>query len=201
MELLRRVFGPSQAEIWEKLAAEVGGDFTRGNGFSRPTRVDVHVGQWTVTLDTFSIKGAIYTRMRAPYVNADDFRFTIYRHGPFSDLGKRLGMEDLTIGDPEFDRQFIVKSNDPAKIKTLLTDQSLRAAFIAQPSLFLEIRDDEGWFGTTFPEGVDELHFMVAGLITDLDRLKALYDLFGELLHELCRMGSAYEDDPRVSLL
>jgi hypothetical protein len=198
MELMRRLFGPSQAEIWERLAREVGGDFTKG-GFARPARVDVRVGEWTITLDTFSIRGAVCTRMRAPYVNPDGFRFTVYRHGPFSDLGKLLGMQDLAIGDAEFDQRFIVKSNDEAKVRRLLNDR-IRAAIMAQPSMFLEVRDDEGWFGTTFPDGVDELHFMVLGLITDLDRLKTLYGLFGDVLHELCRMGSAYEDDPHVTL-
>jgi hypothetical protein len=51
------------------------------------------------------------------------------------------------------------------------------------------VKDDEGWFGTKFPDGVDELHFAVAGVIKDIDRLKGLYDLFAETLDELCPPG------------
>jgi hypothetical protein len=36
------------------------------------------------------------------------------------------------------------------------------------------------------------------GLVTDVDRLKQLYDLFSETLDEPCKMGSAYKDDPEV---
>ena len=50
--------------------------------------------------------------MRAPYVNPDGFRFTIYRQGVFSDIGKWLGMQDVTVGCPEFDEAFIIKGNN-----------------------------------------------------------------------------------------
>jgi hypothetical protein len=62
------------------------------------------------------------------------------------------------------------------------------------------VKDDEGWFGESFPEGVDELHFQVIGIIKEIDRLKALYGLFGEVLNNLCLIGSAYEDEPGVKL-
>ena len=47
--------------------------------------------------------------MRAPYINPEGFRFTIYRKGFFSGLGKLLGMQDIEIGDPEFDEAFIIQ--------------------------------------------------------------------------------------------
>ena len=56
------------------------------------------------------------------------------------------------------------------------------------------------WFGAKFGEGIDELHFQVIGVITDIDRLKLLYELFAEVLNHLCAIGSAYEDDPEVEL-
>jgi hypothetical protein len=37
-------------------------------------------------------------------------------------------------------------------------------------------------------------------VIKDLDRLRALFDLFAEVLHQLCVIGSAYESDPGVRL-
>ena len=58
--------------------------------------------------------------MRAPYVNPEGFRFTIYRKGLFSDLGKLLGMQDIEVGDPEFDEAFIIKGNDESKVRDAL---------------------------------------------------------------------------------
>jgi hypothetical protein len=62
------------------------------------------------------------------------------------------------------------------------------------------VRDDEGWFGTKFPDGVDERHFAVTGIIKDLDRLTLIYELFAETLDELCRIGAAVTTPPNVKL-
>ena len=138
--------------------------------------------------------------MRAPYVNPEGFRFTVYRKGLFSELGKLLGMQDIEVGDPEFDEAFIVKGNDESKVRELFADPEVRSLVQAQPQIHLEVKDSEGWFGPSFPEDVDELHFQVVGVIKDVDRLKALFDLFAAVLDRLCRIGSAYKQDPGVSL-
>lgn len=203
MGLLRNLFGPSQAEIWQQLAQEIGANCS-GNGFWTGTKVTARHNQWTITLDTFTESSgehsSTYTRMRAPYVNQDGFRFTIYRHGLFTDLGKWLGMQDVEVGHPQFDADFVIKGNDEKKLRELFANPQLRSLISFQPAIQLTVKDDEGWFGTTFPEGVDELYFQAGGVIKDLDRLKLLYDLFAETLEHLCRIGSAYEGDPKVVL-
>jgi hypothetical protein len=40
----------------------------------------------------------------------------------------------------------------------------------------------------------------VVGVIKDVERLKALFELFSETLDQLCRIGSAYERAPDVKL-
>ena len=51
-----------------------------------------------------------------------------------------------------------------------------------------------------FPSGVDELYFAVPAVIKDVERLKALYELFSETLEQLCRIGEAYEKGPEMKL-
>lgn len=203
MGLLRQRFQPSGAALWKQLAEQIGGRFVAGD-FLHADRVEAHIGEWTVTLDTSTeavgLASVTITRLRAPYVNKDGFRFALYQKGAFSELAKRLGMQDILIGDPEFDAAYILKGNDEARLRALFAEASLRQQIRQQPGISLEIKDDEGWFATHFPEGVDELYCQVSGVLTDLDRLKALYDLFGAVLHQLCRIGSAYEDDPRLDL-
>jgi hypothetical protein len=63
-----------------------------------------------------------------------------------------------------------------------------------------EVKDDEGWFGADFPDGMNELYYQVTGTIKDVNRLKSLYDLFAETLNHLCHIGSAYENDPRLKI-
>lgn len=206
MSLLRDLFGPSRDEIWQQFAAAVGGNFTGGGFWTGGAKVEATHGQWTVTLDTYTVStgksSVTYTRIRAPYVNPDGFRFNIYRRGIFSNLGKKLGMQDVTVGYPQFDDDFIIKGNDEDKLRRLFSDAKLRDLISAQPAINFSVKDDEErfWGGRNFPPDVDELYFQVTGVIKDVDRLKDLFDLFSETLEELCRMGSAYAKDPGVKL-
>jgi hypothetical protein len=207
MGLLRQLFGPSKEEVWRQLCSEIGAQYVEG-GFWKGDKVQAHCGEWTITLDTYTTSNSTgnntttttYTRLRAPYVNKDGFQFTIYRKGFFSDLGKLLGMQDVQVGCPEFDEAFIIKGNDEAKLRALFADPKLRQLMEMQPAIYLTIKDDEGWFSTAFPEGVDELYFSVTGVIRDVEQLKSLYYLFAEVLHQLCHIGSAYENDPKLEL-
>ena len=129
-----------------------------------------------------------------------DDLFKISREGFFSSIGKFFGMQDIEIGDPFFDKQFIIKGNDPKKIKLLLADDRIKELCQTQPRIHLSIKDDEGWFGTDFPEGVDELYFECVGVIKETALLKALFGLFCLVLQRLVQIDSAYEDDPQVVL-
>lgn len=201
--MLRRWFGPSREEIWRKLSDDLRARYVDG-GWSRSDRVEVTHGDWTLTLDTYTVSTGkttvVYTRMRAPYVNPEKFRFTIYRRGFFSDIGKTFGMQDVEVGDPAFDQDFIVKGTDDARLRSLFSSPRLRELIRQQPHIHLSVRDDDGWFGGRFPDRVDVLTFTVVGVIKDVDRLKALFDLFATTLDELCRIGAAYDSDPEVKL-
>lgn len=203
MGVLRKWFGPSREEIWRQLCAEIGAEYVEG-GFMKRDKVQVTHGEWTVTLDRFAVSTGkvvvVFTRMRAPYVNPSGFRFSVRRRGLFTDIGKWFGMQDVSVGHESFDHDFIVQGNDRDKLVELFANPKIRALFEAQPSIHLEVKDDEGLFGAKFPEGVDELRFTVHGIVKDLERLKQLFDLFAETLDQLCRIGAAYEKDPNVTL-
>jgi hypothetical protein len=196
-------FGPSKDEVWRELSQEIGAEFVEG-GFWKGNKVKAQVGTWTVTLDTYTVSTGhthtTHTRMRAPYINPENFRFTIYRKGIFSELGKLLGMQDIEVGDPDFDEAFIIKGSDEFRVRDLFANPEIRQMIQAQPQIRLDVKDSEGWFGPTFPEDVDELYFQVDGVIKDVERLKALVDLFAAVLDQLCRIGSAYKQEPGVTL-
>lgn len=203
MGLMRKWFGPSKAEIWRQLSAEIGGEYVEGR-WNKGDRVEARHGGWVVTLDTYVVSTGktmiIFTRMRAPFVNPGGFRFTVSRKSIFTGIAKWLGMQDVEVGHEPFDTDFVIKGNDERLLRELFASAHLRELIEQQPEIQFSVKDDEGWFGTDFPEGVDELHFTVVGVIKDIARLKALYELFSETLEELCRIGSASEDPPSVKL-
>jgi hypothetical protein len=198
MGYFKSLFGPCQEEVWSALRAQIGGEIVPGS-FWKGQKLQAQAHDWPVTLDEYTVMvmaGKVhtaipYTRMRAPFPNPGGFRFTIHRASVFSALGKILGMQDIEVGYPEFDSDFVIKSNDEDKVKTLCRSDRLRALVTEQPKFQLTIEDDDGWFGARYPADVDVLVFNVAGSIRDVERLKGLYNVFGETLHRLSEMGVA----------
>lgn len=203
MAAIKALFGPSRHAIWRQLSAEIGAMYVDG-GFWKGDKVQATQGEWTLTLDTYAVSDGkttvVYTRMRAPYVNPAGFRFTIHRKGLFTEVAKWLGMQDLQVGHEPFDRDFVIKGTDEGMLRALFSNPKIRELVDKQKNIHFTVKDDEGWFGATFPEGVDELYFSVVGIIKDVERLKLLYELFAETLEQLCVIGSAYKANPGVSL-
>ena len=197
MGLLQNIFGKSKEAIWAQLAQQVNGKFVEG-GFWSTDLVIAKAGQWTVTLDTYDTGGrysSTYTRLRAPYRNADNFYFSVYRGNVFSQLGEMVGMKDIAIGEGIFDGEYVVKSNDEEKVRKLLMGPVASTLLHADGGVSFQIKGDEGYFSDQ-PKGTHELYFEQMGLIGDLNQLRALFDMFGLPLNRLCHLGSAYEDDP-----
>ena len=202
MSFLKSLFGPSRKEIWQQLSAEVGGRFHEGDFFT-PSAVQARADDWIITLDTYTVStgksSQTYTRLRAPYFNPEGFRFEIYRASLFSELGKGLGMQDIEVGHPRFDEDFVIKGNAPGRVRRFFDNDKIRRLIAAQPKIRLSVKAHEGWL-SKFPAGVDELHFQSTGVIKDLPQLRTLFDLFAEVLQQVCREGEAYEDDVRLHI-
>ncbi len=202
MSFLKALFGPSRTEIWQQLSEEMGGRFHEAD-FFRGSAVQARTADWIITLDTYTVStgksSQTYTRLRAPYFNPEGFRFEIYRAGIFSELGKGLGMQDIEVGHPRFDRDFVIKGNAPGRVRRLFDNRRIRHLIDAQPRIRLSVKGHEGLF-SKFPDGVDELHFQSTGVIKDLAQLRTLFDLFAEVLQQVCHEGRAYEDDVRIHI-
>ena len=96
------------------------------------------------------------------------FRFTVYRKGIFTEIGKWLGMQDVWVGHEPFDQDFVIQGSDEQKLRRLFSSQKIRDLISAQPDIHFSVKDDEGFWSKNFPEGVDELYFQVVGVIKTL---------------------------------
>ena len=197
MSFLQSLFGPSRKEIWRQLSRELDGQFHDGGLFGH-SAVQARSGDWTLTLDTVTSgdgkTNQTFTRLRAPYFNPEGFRFDIYRAGVFSGFGKALGMQDVEVGHSRFDRDFVIKGNAPRRLRRLFGNAAVRRLIQAQPKIQLSVKGRDGWFGR-YPDGMDELHFQALGAMKDPARLRNLFDLFAEVLWQICHGGRTDADD------
>lgn len=198
------LFGRPKDEVWKQLCAEIGADFVDG-GFWKGDKVELRVADaWTITLDVFSVvrgkRRKKYTRLRVPFVSLDDLRFLIYRKGPFTGLGKMLGVQDIEVGDPGFDEAFVIQGNNEAKVRALFANPQIQTFLQDQAEVLFELRDNQGRFWETLPESVDVLHFQARGVLRDVPQLKGLFYLFIEVLRELYLQGTVSRLDTGVKL-
>lgn len=195
--LLRELFGSSREEIWRQLASEINATYVAGDLWWKRDKVQASHAGWLITLDEHG--KFHHTRMRAPFLNPGGFRFTVYRNGFFTDLGKYLGMQDVEVGHSDFDRDFVIKGTDATKLRQIFGNARIRELITAQPHIHFEVRDDNGIFERDLfaekpPEDLHVLEFLVNSQhdrIQDKEHLRLLFDLFAETLDELCRMGTA----------
>ncbi len=205
MSVLKSIFGPSKEEIWTQIAHEIGGEFG-DRGLCKAYGVAVKYKEWTIFLDSFANNNGpngntVYTRIRAPFVNKDGLYFKIYRENFFSSISKLFGMQDIQVGDPYFDNEFIIKGNSEEKIQKLLKSDKLKELIRSIPRIHFEVKDDDfKLFKKSFPEGVDMLYFTCVGTVKDKATLRNLFLLFSVVLERLVQIDSAYENDPMVEL-
>lgn len=194
----------SKSEIWRELSDQLDGEFFE-NVPLETMKIVIRHRNWTITFETFrELMGEnyqTYTRIRAPFVNKNGFRFTIYRKGFFSKFGKLFGMQDVDVGDAAFDKAFVIKGNDESALRLLFANEAIRRLIEQQPKCHLTVWHEEGrWFQSRLPEGVDELCFRVPSVVTNLEQLNSLHELFVEVLNRLCQIGCAYDHAPGIGL-
>ncbi len=175
---------------------------------------------WTLTLSRVlrtEDSGDTDTYMWVPYIDVSGLRFTIYSKGLVSELAKLLRMQDIEVGYPEFDREFIIKGNDESKIRALFTHPKVREAiaqtagyastplsntWTSDPPYWLSIEGHSGLYfrghGPLFGEGYKgtRLCLIVQGTVTDVEWLKSLYELMRETLSQLVEVGAASDEAP-----
>ena len=206
---IKLLFGPKRDKIWLELSEELNGKFAKGKFWGKESRVEIKHRECTITLDSCSIcygAGALIvaTRMRLPFITIDGFRFRIFRKSIFGDSDRPYDLKYINtkIGFPEFENNFTIEGNKEEKLIQLFKNSKIRDLIFSIPSGFT--LDIKNWKNTYYPENVYILHFEIFRSlfsINDIEFLRLLFYLFAEIFDQLCLIGSACKDDPKVNVI
>ncbi len=119
------------------------------------------------------------TTLRSRLEKAGEFKFALHHQGLLDEIGKFFGMEDIETGYPEFDKKVIVKTNDPAKIKSIFSEEQTRGPFKHLSDFTFHITQhhiDET------DKKADFLELTIEEAITDIPTLKSIYNAFTKVL-------------------
>lgn len=154
----------------------------------KPTRVsgDYRGGQleiWHFTRGSGK-NSSPYIGMRLGLDNPRGLSFKFHKEGFFSKIGKKLGMEDVQVGDSRFDKEFIVKCSDPDFIRTALLPEIKER--------FYHAFDEHGAAGTIELREM-ELYYEEGGRIRS-DELRARFAALIDLCADLRETVYVYND-------
>ena len=201
------MFSSGRKAVWRQLVVEVGGEFIE-EGLLGSDSVRAKLKQWTIFLDTYTESGGggggrVYTRFIAPYQSLDGVTWRIKRKGMESwivklpglrQLGKLFAPPEIEVGDPDFQREFIINGTNSEKVVSMLAKQEIRRLIhrLQDPYFVATARD--------YQSGPRELrlYFQAPGMVEDLQQLKSVFELFEVTLDQLVAIGSASEEAPET---
>jgi hypothetical protein len=185
----------NKINIWQELANETNGTFKEGYSWRSDSNT-INYKSWTIVSDNYTLWSGKYstqmTRVIAPIILTDNFKFEIYREGFVRKVEKLFGAQDIEIGYPDFDKAFTIKSNNELKIKTLLRNKEIRKLISSQTDVNIQISNNQGIWEKELPKNEFELSYFMDGKIQDIEILKSLIELFKLILdglHEINAIG------------
>jgi hypothetical protein len=109
-------------ETYSRLARHFGGTCDPGGLFSRP-RVQFPQATAWVVVDVYSTGGKHPTYYTQVHFTGQQpaVRCEVYPERVWSRVGKLMGMEDVEIGSPAFDQQYVIKGDTRVALRSLLT--------------------------------------------------------------------------------
>jgi len=182
--------------VWEAFADARGGTYEEaGVLIFKKAIVHIPVQRRMLQLDTYTVNNGqnsttTYTRMRIPVQRQLDFRFRMYPENIFSSIGKVFGMQDIKVGFEEFDSEYIVKSNDDARIAVLLEDEGLRSSMVGLSRPFFTLNVAGGRYGyTNGSHSESVLYYNRRGVIRTAGELGRITNILSAMLERLDSMG------------
>jgi hypothetical protein len=190
-KIMSEFFTRKSSDTWLRFAKEINGIFIEGKSWESD-KVISQYKNFDILFDNYTLWSGkynqIYTRIIVPFYSETDFEFEIYRGDIMTWLEFFFGSQDIKIGRPEFDKQFVVKSNSELKIKTLLQNQKIRTFIQSQKKGNLEISKCNGIWKPKIVKNNFQLSFFIEGELIDFEKLKTFQSFFVELIDQLSKM-------------
>ncbi len=193
-DIYKSIFGKDYGPVWQQFAKESRGTYSPISD----ARVEFPYKDFKITFDAYTHYTVVggssyeheYTRGLVEFISPDGFKLLITQQGFIDNVGKLFGAQDIQIGDTQFDKKFMVKSNDETKALLTLSNNSILKALQQLKTIRLDITNDEGIWSEKPKEGNFMLYYVLDGKITHIDQLNKLYSLFADTLDTLTKINS-----------
>jgi len=129
-----------------------------------------------------------HTTIETNYAGSRDFKFAILPQKQLSAFSKLFGMQDIIVGDKDFDLHFVIKGNDASSVRDLFANDEIRALVVEEPTIVISAHPDNT-DSKPSPKLLAAQQYMLSlkipGIVDDFERLKGLHRLTALLLTSL----------------
>ncbi|WP_207420875.1 hypothetical protein [Desertivirga brevis] len=125
--------------------------------------------------------GYASTSFSAILSDSTTFRFAIHREDFIDEIGKFFGMQDVKIGEENFDKSMLVRTNDEEMVRSVFSDESVRQRLLTLHNFSLGIH-------THNVSGAEKPFlelFIEDEAITEIQTLKNLFEIFELVLQKV----------------
>ena len=185
---------PEWHALWKQLCAETGAEIEPPTFWSA-SRVLMRYRGFNIYLSNIRSKNRRYTLVQTELPTEPGFSLSISRASVFDTLGAAIGMPRFYSGHRPFDELFVVNGSSDELLTNVLNHSVIRRLLEDQPKVVFTLREEPlhksghlTWGATT---GMSILSLDVCEFVTDIQRLKGLFDLQRRTLDVLCEMGVA----------
>jgi hypothetical protein len=193
---LEQLWRGTHWEVWTDFAREVGGSCNPPSHAETPTIEIPHAsgplrieGTATMTMLGKVMVPVLSTTFHARLPESRGQRFSVSRASFATTIATWFGAHDIAVHDEAFDRAFVLKGDDPAVVRQIFANETLRARYLRDFEGQLHRHDDRTYLGDPTPNA-DPLALVVPGYIDDPARLRALWTLFVETLERVPDVAS-----------
>ena len=176
----------SDIRIWEAFAEKIEGEYIPRKHWNSD-RTLFHYKNFKIYFDYFTYytsgKASLsktFTRVVIPYKSNDDFQFNIYEDELIFKIAKIFGFQDVKIGNEEFDKKYIIKTNNEQKLKNIFNSTTLHKKIENFENASLLISKKYGVWEEELPENEYELSFVLNYHVKDLETLTKSKDFITE---------------------
>ncbi len=166
-------------------------------GWPAQDPITVSLAGWQLVLDRYHVpvESFDHTRMvvALPHRQAG-FRFRVFEPDALTWITSLFGLLDIEIGDELFDRDWVVKSNSPKRIRTLLADPSLRNQIAALEHCALSLEADPSRDEHEPVARGDELVLICADLPPTAAAIRQMFDVLATTIEGLEALESTEPD-------
>lgn len=190
----RRRSKKSKGQAWAELSDRWEGDVTADKR-GKPKRVTIPAGPHRIVLDTYTVSNgtssSTYTRVRALFESAAEFRCKISRRNPFHALAPLFGRRPTPIGYRRFESAFFVRGTDPERLRYLLQGTQVSQLLLADPKITYAVKRPGKRIRKAAGDDIREIHLQTGGVVRDVERLSRMVELSVASLDKLIQLGIA----------